>query len=1140
MNWVVSIEPLEARILAQHTSSATDGLSSYATSSKTANIQQNHAGENTTSYSEHFDLSPGQSPYLSASAENRGQNGYSKNNITNGAAEHHSIGTEQRNIDQSTDSNGYYASHGPYPPQPTIPAPAPSSSTSNLYPPQPSTHAPTPPSTFATPPPTSRTPSPLKSSAKFKVPRKEVSSAAPVVGAQPTLGPPSKPDLLEERFSRLRFSGNNNTIQAQPSFNGNGNNIEQNTLSPNHNLPKSRKPLPMPNVSIPSTLSVQNAQFGSNQPHLKMPKVPQHNTLPTPNIPNIPKEKLTMPEVHMASRLEMPQIPLDRPDSRNVNISPAGPRAMLSPQSNKNPNLQFSPLPSSAELASFRGTPDTNGHFNQQFMSSSPNGQLVASNPNTNFSPHLDFTNSPSLPLKNLPLPQNEPLFTEPEFNFPNTFSITQEQFRDYFWRFPDQILIIDIRSRRYFKDGHIPSSNTICFEPIAIRHSVVVNDETLEDSLIMSPEHEQLLFKRRHEFPLVVYYDANTRTTDYLRGNCLNEQELKLSIFVEYLFHKAQRKALKRPPCLLLGGLEKWMELNGKDSIWKSVSLPPDLPTQGGNHFYNSNSNGSDFRLPSTPQSSSQTQLQQQAPVWKNGYADNQIVAPKPPQIIPSRPYGSRKGSTASPNHRLSFDGAITLPPDAASPDLPPGTTNYYPRTTADFFSMQTNCNPQSLQSSFPPSRGTNVSDLYSSSYNSRSGGMPKPPPPVVHVPQSQSQYPHSGINSGYAMGHAPGVPASQQGGQVYGVQHGNPKVEAMHSFTTGLTNLGNTCYMNCILQCIVATERLSASFLTIPNLANINSRLGYKGVLYAAFLRLLKEMVFRNNSYVSPVNFRNLCGSVCETFKGYEQQDAHEFLNFLLDGLHEELNVAGEKAPLKPLTIPEERVQEQLTLRVASANQWKRYLYSNNSPITTLVQGQYLSRLACTVCGTTSTTYNAFSCLSLPIPLGRQGCTLKDCFRLFTAPEVLEGDNTWHCPTCKKHQRTIKRMLISRLPHTLIVHLKRFRSGGRQGSSKLETFVSYPLKQLDLTEFWVPSTGPEDEVVQQGGQHAPFLYNLYAVATHTGTLKAGHYTSFVRRGKNGWCYFDDTRVYRNIPPSNVVSQNAYVLFFERAKAVQ
>lgn len=103
---------------------------------------------------------------------------------------------------------------------------------------------------------------------------------------------------------------------------------------------------------------------------------------------------------------------------------------------------------------------------------------------------------------------------------------------------------------------------------------------------------------------------------------------------------------------------------------------------------------------------------------------------------------------------------------------------------------------------------------------------------------------------------------------------------------------------------------------------------------------------------------------------------------------------------------------------------------------------------------------------------------------------------------------------------------------SNERFGSSKLETNVVYPLQKLDLTEFWVPLSAPEDEGVQQGGQHPPFLYNLYAVATHEGTLQEGHYTSFVNRGKNGWCYFDDAMVYKRVAPKHVVNRNAYVLF--------
>lgn len=363
---------------------------------------------------------------------------------------------------------------------------------------------------------------------------------------------------------------------------------------------------------------------------------------------------------------------------------------------------------------------------------------------------------------------------------------------------------------------------------------------------------------------------------------------------------------------------------------------------------------------------------------------------------------------------------------------------------------------------------------------------------------------------------------------------------------FVTGLVNLGNTCYMNCILQCLVGTVRLSGVFFSGRYHPELDSRLGYKGQLAHAYARLVRIMyqaaaqVGRTHfTYIAPKDFKAVIGRLSDQFMGYEQQDCHEFLNFLLDGLHEDLNIKGNKPRLKPLNEKEEAKRESMSVHTVSAIEWARHLNNNESPISWHFQGQYLSRLECRVCGCRSTTYNPFSCLSIPIPSHKSHVNLEDCFEQFTRPEVLDGDDAWSCPRCKKRQPTIKTMRISRMPDFLIIHLKRFKHhGGIWGSNKLTTFVKYPCNEayLDLLPYWLPANDLQTLDHSLHYQSPPFKYKLYGVANHFGTLKGGHYTSYVHReGSQGWCSFDDTRVRTRVSPNEVVNKNAYVLFYER-----
>lgn len=364
-----------------------------------------------------------------------------------------------------------------------------------------------------------------------------------------------------------------------------------------------------------------------------------------------------------------------------------------------------------------------------------------------------------------------------------------------------------------------------------------------------------------------------------------------------------------------------------------------------------------------------------------------------------------------------------------------------------------------------------------------------------------------------------------------------------------SGISNMGNTCYMNCILQCLVGTKQLTNFFLMkdYENKINLKSRLGSQGIISRGFFQVINDMYNKSvvepsakTYYTTPQRFKQIIGSLNADFKGTQQQDCSEFLNFLLDSLHEDLNQRGDSPKFPPLTPEEEAHREKMSIRLAASIEWEKYLKTDFSSIVEYFQGQYLSRLQCTVCKQTSTTYNPFSTLTIPIPENEPGpISLSRCFEEFCRSEILEGDDLWFCPRCNKKQRSTKTMRISILPKNLIVHLKRFKLG--RFVTKLDTFVNYPEK-ISLLKYWPQVENEADAFKLRNfpdrGQTPPFNYKLYAVVNHFGTLRGGHYTSFVDKSEstgNGWCYFDDTSVKRNCDLSKVINQSAYVLFYKR-----
>jgi ubiquitin carboxyl-terminal hydrolase 8 len=231
-------------------------------------------------------------------------------------------------------------------------------------------------------------------------------------------------------------------------------------------------------------------------------------------------------------------------------------------------------------------------------------------------------------------------------------------------------------------------------------------------------------------------------------------------------------------------------------------------------------------------------------------------------------------------------------------------------------------------------------------------------------------------------------------------------------------------------------------------------------------------------------------------------------------LDGLHEDLNPNANKQKLNPLTEVEERRREKLAVQVASNIEWQRYTHLNSSVTVNWLQGQLSSRLTCLTCGITSTTYNPFMYLSLPIPVVNGHFTLGDCLREFTKEEVLDGDDAWHCPHCKQPRKATKKLTVTRLPHILIIHLKRFTNHGRW-RDKLNTPIDFPLTDLDLTNYVPPPLPPEQRVVEPTPETTPpFIYDLYGITNHYGTLHGGHYTAFVKNSYKGvWNSFDDSK---------------------------
>lgn len=336
------------------------------------------------------------------------------------------------------------------------------------------------------------------------------------------------------------------------------------------------------------------------------------------------------------------------------------------------------------------------------------------------------------------------------------------------------------------------------------------------------------------------------------------------------------------------------------------------------------------------------------------------------------------------------------------------------------------------------------------------------------------------------------------------------------------GLDNLGNTCYMNSALQCMIATRLLAEYFGRHLHEKEINSRNpnGSGGILARRFAELIDNVRRCAGGSLNLSDLKATFSAYSPPFKGYDQHDAQEFLAVFLDGIHEDLNRSYENSrnlPAEP-DIDRATLTESRPERLA-ADAWRRYLVGNKSFLVDLFQGQLESRVTCVECRDFLLKYEPFMYLSLPV---RSGAipnidTLQLALEAFSAPELLEG-RCWSCPKCKRKVPAEKRMRLIKLPPVFIIHFKRFEYTGR-GFSKIRTRISAPLQDLNLKP-----------IVSQ--KYEP-IYDLYAVIDHTGQAECGHYTSACLH-EGQWYRFDDTLV-QPIEPDKVINESNYVLFYQR-----
>jgi len=333
----------------------------------------------------------------------------------------------------------------------------------------------------------------------------------------------------------------------------------------------------------------------------------------------------------------------------------------------------------------------------------------------------------------------------------------------------------------------------------------------------------------------------------------------------------------------------------------------------------------------------------------------------------------------------------------------------------------------------------------------------------------------------------------------------------------------LGNTCYMNAVLQCLVRVPEFN-SYLMSKNFEGDIARrndLGYGGRLVEEFADLTKKLHYKGNFHV-PKDLRLTFAYKHSDFGTYKQQDAHDFLMFFLDGLHEDLNFARKDN--KRIVHPEPPDEEfnfrstSIDHETAAKQCWNRHISMNKSKVVDLFQGQFLSITQSTVSSTVRRNFDSFMVMSVPIPEGRKSVSLEECIHKFRETETIDD---FYEPNMKKHVKANKTLIPWKLPNVLTIQISRFKTNNYGIiCEKLHTKVRLP-KQLKI----------ESSI---GGTTT---YRLFGFVEHSGqTLNSGHYRAYANHPSivKTWFLFDDQDVSKVTNPDYILdSRTAYIAFY-------
>jgi ubiquitin carboxyl-terminal hydrolase 36/42 len=306
--------------------------------------------------------------------------------------------------------------------------------------------------------------------------------------------------------------------------------------------------------------------------------------------------------------------------------------------------------------------------------------------------------------------------------------------------------------------------------------------------------------------------------------------------------------------------------------------------------------------------------------------------------------------------------------------------------------------------------------------------------------------------------------------------------------SVGAGMINMGNTCYLNSTLQALFHVPAL-VNWLISDKEHTAECQDSGGLCIICAMRKTLQESQQRNTNTIRPLLIYNKLRLVCRNLIPGRQEDAHEFLRYLVEAM--EKSYLGR---FKNHSEFDSKVKE-------------------TTPLNQILGGYLRSAVRCLKCGHVSTTFQHFQDLLLDI---RKAQTLDEALEGYFSREKLD-DDSYHCQSCQKKVPATKQFSLERAPMVLCIQLKRFSVS----NNKITKHINF-RQRLDLTRY------------ARHRPSVPLIYRLVALVTHMGpTVNCGHYTAVAQAPTGNFYQFDDSMV-RIISHQAVFNTNAYIMLYE------